>query len=307
MFCFLISNGSHHVIFDLGVRRDWRNYAPSTVKLIEATTTVKTEKNISEILDFDTSGLGVKSTDISAIIWSHHHFDHISDPSTFPPSTNLVVGPGFKAHHWPGYPTKPSSGILDSDVAGRTIDEIDFQKEGAGLRVGRFSAVDYFGDGSFYLLDAPGHAIGHLCGLARVTSSPDSFVFMGADACHHTGLIRPTENLPFPSAILPCLIGKFATSDCAEEVLQQLQPRAGVSEPFFTPSEVAFPAQEDAKETVHKIEELDAQDNVFVIIAHDESLWDQIDLYPKAINGWMEKGVKSRTRWLFCKDFAGAL
>lgn len=58
---------------------------------------------------------------------------------------------------------------------------------------------------------------------------------------------------------------------------------------------------------MHKIEELDAQDNVFVIIAHDESLWDQIDLYPKAINDWMEKGVKSRTRWLFCKDFAGAL
>ncbi len=33
-------------------------------------------------------------------------------------------------------------------------------------------AVDYFGDGSFLPLDGPGHAIGHLCGLARTTVDP---------------------------------------------------------------------------------------------------------------------------------------
>lgn len=42
---------------------------------------------------------------------------------------------------------------------GRNLREIDF--EGAGsLRIGKFPAVDFFGDGSFYLLDSPGHAIG---------------------------------------------------------------------------------------------------------------------------------------------------
>lgn len=39
-----------------------------------------------------------------------------------------------------------------------------------------------FGDGSFYLLEAPGHATGHMCGLARTTADPPLFVFMGADA-----------------------------------------------------------------------------------------------------------------------------
>ncbi|KAI4139945.1 MAG: hypothetical protein LQ341_004021, partial [Variospora aurantia] len=39
VFCFLISHGDEHILFDLGVRRDWENYAPTTVKLIKATTT----------------------------------------------------------------------------------------------------------------------------------------------------------------------------------------------------------------------------------------------------------------------------
>ncbi|KAL8674885.1 MAG: hypothetical protein Q9168_000688 [Polycauliona sp. 1 TL-2023] len=268
IFCFLISNGDQHVLFDLGVRRDWENYAPHTVQLIKATTTVQSEKNISEILDSDTSGLGIKSADISAVIWSHSHFDHVGDPSTFPNSTTLVVGSGFKHHCQPAYPSNPSSAILDSDTRDRPVHELDFQKDNAGLFVGRFPAIDYFGDGSFYLLDAPGHAVGHICGLARVTSSPSSFIFMGADACHHAALLRPND------------------------------------EPFFMPSERAFPAQAEAKETLQKIMELDAQENVFVVLAHDTSLEDQIDLYPKSADRWMEKGWKSRTRWLFCKGLS---
>ncbi|KAL9006259.1 MAG: hypothetical protein Q9188_000981 [Gyalolechia gomerana] len=304
IFCFLISNAEQHILFDLGVRRDWENYAPSTVELIKATTTVQTQKNISEILDIDDSGLGIHSTDISAVIWSHHHFDHIGDPSTFPSSTALVVGPGFKAHHQPAYPSDPSSAILDTDTAGRSVHEVDFQKDDPDLRVGRFPAIDYFGDGSFYLLDAPGHAVGHICGLARVTSSPDSFIFMGADACHHAGLLRPSEYLPLPFDL--------AQSSLRESTGVQSAPTAPLetpnkgqrttTEPFFTPSERAFPAQTQAKETLRKIMELDAQENVFVILAHDTSLEGQIDLFPASINAWMDRRLKSRTRWTFCRD-----
>ncbi|KAL8720219.1 MAG: hypothetical protein Q9225_002881 [Loekoesia sp. 1 TL-2023] len=290
IFCFLISNGDRHIVFDLGVRRDWEYYAPNTVQLIKATTTVKTEKNVSEILDSDVSGLGIKSTDISAVVWSHHHFDHIGDPSTFPPSTTLVVGPGFKAQHQHAYPTDPSSAILDSDTAGRPVHEINFQRDNPSLHIGRFPAIDYFGDGSFYLLDAPGHAVGHLCGLARVTSSPDSFVFMGADACHHVGLLRPSEYLPLPRSI-------GAPQKTPTRIRQSREIK-----PFFSPSEKAFPAQAEARETIRKIMELDAQENMFVILAHDTSLEGQIDLFPNPINAWMEKGVKERTRWLFCND-----
>ena len=307
MYCFLISNGNRHVIFDLGVRRDWENYSPSTVSIIKKTTTVETKKNVSEILDSEVTGVGIKSQDIDAVIWSHHHFDHVGDPSTFPRSTDLVVGPGFKKQYWPGYPTNPEAALLDSDVRGRNFREADIPKGASGLKVGRFDAMDYFGDGSFYLLDAPGHSVGHLCGFARVTSTPDSFVFMGADSCHHVGLIRPTEYLPLPTTISSFPLERFGAGGCPGAVLQQLQPNRSASEPFFTLSNFAFPDRVDAEETVRKIEELDAADNVFVIIAHDESLIDQIDFYPKTINDWRLKGYRSKTRWLFCRDFEGAL
>ena len=313
IYCFLISHGDQHVLFDLGVRRDWENLAPRTVSLIRQTTECRTDKNVSEILD-EQAGLAepaVRSTDIEAIIWSHHHFDHIGDPSTFPPTTDLVVGPGVKAMCWPAYPRNPDSLVLDADIEGRAVREIDFTAK--PVRIGRFDAFDYFGDGSFYLLDSPGHAIGHITALARVTtagdgdSTHDTFVFMGADACHHPGVLRPSEYLPLPAHIAPSPVPHISGHTCPGDLLQQLQHNCNPAEPFFTVSTLIFPDHAAAMDTVRKIAELDAADNVFVILAHDESLKGYIDLFPLPINNWREKGLRSKTRWLFCKDFASAL
>lgn len=46
---------------------------------------------------------------------SHWHWDHIGDPSTFPKTTDLVVGPGFKDQFLPGAPTNPESPLRESD------------------------------------------------------------------------------------------------------------------------------------------------------------------------------------------------
>ena len=286
-FCFLVSHGDRHFVFDLGVRVDWENYAPHIFELMKKmTVTLEIDKDIAGILDADTSGLNVRPKDIEAIILSHSHCDHIGDPSTFPASVDLVVGPGFKAKHLPGYPAKPDSGILESDVRGRNVREIDFQSDGHGLKIGRFNAFDFFGDGSFYLLDAPGHDIGNMCGLARVTSAPDTFVLMGGDCGHHAGTMRPSEYLPLPSG-----------------PAQSVGWESGATSPFLKLSELSFPQYDDAVETVQKMKELDALDNVFVVLAHDGSLWDRIVLYPKAINDWHSKDLKSATRWLFIEDF----
>jgi hypothetical protein len=38
----------------------------------------------------------------------------------------------------------------------RKVNEIEFADPEKSVKLGRFDAFDYFGDGSFYLLDSPG-------------------------------------------------------------------------------------------------------------------------------------------------------
>lgn len=113
--------------------------------------------------------------------------DHVGNMKTFPGSVNLIVGPGFKKNLLPGYPINKDSHVLESDWEGRELVELEFN---ASLKIGKFKAIDYFKDGSFYLLDIPGHAVGHIGGLARVSKDSgggeDSFVFMAGDTCHHS-------------------------------------------------------------------------------------------------------------------------
>ncbi|KAJ5098534.1 hypothetical protein N7532_005535 [Penicillium argentinense] len=261
--------------------------------MVKKQTTILNPRNISDILDSDTSSLGVRSADIEAIILSHAHFDHVGDPSTFPPSTNLVVGPGIRDSHWPGYPINPAAINLDSDIQGRHVREITFDKTEMGaVTIGSFDALDYFGDGSFYLLNCPGHSVGHICALARVTVSPDSFVFMGGDSCHHPGVLRPTKYLPCPSQSCH---SRLSDRSCESK-----------SESVFTLSPVLTSDYDTALKTVDNIKELDASDDVFVILAHDSTLRGNVDFYPSTINDWKAKGYDMNTRWLFCKELENA-
>lgn len=307
IYCFLVSNKrtGEHVLFDLGTRPDWRNYAPKTVDLIAATTIVTPGTDVSTMLDeaADSGQTNVRSTDIAAVIWSHNHFDHIGDVTRFPKSTALVVGPGVRAVTWPGWPTRADAIVLDADIDGRELVEIAFD---TGLKIGRFDSFDYFGDGSFYLLDAPGHAVGHLCALARTTAAHEeggsSFVFMGADACHHVGVLRPSAYHPLPPGEkLQQILGEDSGL-CPGLLLDSCL--SSKSEPFFevaAPS-LIFPDRDASIDTVSKIQQLDGQESVFVVMAHDLSIRDTIPLFPKRINRWKTSGIKGDSRWAFCRD-----
>ncbi|KAL9594760.1 MAG: hypothetical protein Q9219_006846 [cf. Caloplaca sp. 3 TL-2023] len=303
-YCFLISHASAHIVFDLGTRPDWQNCAPKLRALVESTTTVTPGSDAASMLDNGISGLNIRSADVKAVIWSHNHFDHIGDITTFPPSTELVVGPGVRALSWPGWPLNPDAIVLDEDQKGRHVREIAFDH---GLKVGRFDAHDYFGDGSFYLLDAPGHAMGHLCGIARTTADPPTFVFMGADACHHVGVLRPSEYIPLPRVIRIPTTTKGSPAGIKEypgHLCQRLTLGQSPTNPFFKVAQSAlFPDFHAAMETVRKIQELDADENIFVLMAHDVSLKGEIPMFPATINSWRRRDLKTATRWLFCKDF----
>lgn len=113
------------------------------------------------------------------------------------------------------------------------------------IKIERFNVVDFFDDGSLYLLDPPGHSAGHLCALARTMAYPPSFVFMGPDACYHAGVLRPTEYTPLPRSITPLPMTRDLTSNateagvsanmgvCPGALLQQLPSGRRPVTPFF--------------------------------------------------------------------------
>jgi hypothetical protein len=260
---------------------------------------VKVDKDVPEQL----TEQGIPLTSVNAIIWSHSHVDHVGDPSVFPSSVDLVLGPGFKSEHMPGYPTNPQGLLLDSAFEGRSVREVDFST--SDLAIGGFRAIDYFGDASFYLLEALGHTKNHLCGLARTTES--TFLLFGADACHHPGQLRPSPYLPLPERIStdPSQPISSTRGQCAFSTtkFKTLLPQSKDSEPFYRLNEILHDDLACAEDTLGKLQVFDANDDVLVIIAHDWSLLDLIDLYPLSINQWKEHNWGELARWRFLADF----
>lgn len=186
--------------------------------------------------------------------------------------------------------------------------ELDFDKN-SSLSIGNLRAIDFFGDGSLYFLDAPGHAVGHINALAR--TSKDTFIYMGADSFHHPAALRPSDGVPLPSSIT---VPGLQPSPCPGELLETFHPCAGQSgtqasrTPFVKVGEKT-PAIDlaAARDTLHKIESFDADPNVLVIAAHDWSLKDVVEFYPTKANDWKRKGWKEAGRWRFLADFQKAV
>lgn len=242
---------------------------------------------------------------------SHYHWDHTGDPSTFPTSTDLIVGPGFKDSFIPGHPENPEAPISKSAYEGRKLREISFTE--SKLVLGRCNAVDFFGDGSFYLLDTPGHAIGHMCGLARTTASPEAtFIFLGGDCAHHGGEFRPTQYLPLPESLSPSPIPRTHPGVCPAALfadVHRLHPSPTSStEPFLLAGEDAAYDIKAARDSVTKLGEFDAHENILTMIAHDDTMVNVVGTFPNTLaNDWKSKGWREKGMWKFLADLGEAV
>ncbi|KAF7720036.1 Uncharacterized protein PECH_008091 [Penicillium ucsense] len=293
-FSFIITNAQgRRVLFDLGLRKDWTKLSPTAVaEVYHDELDIRCEQDVRDILEaHDVSAEGVE-----AIILSHHHFDHIGDPSRFPSSTALIVGPGVCDALMPGYPDQENAEILTSDYSNRPVREIDFTKSDLSLL--GLPALDYFGDGSLYLLSTPGHAVGHVAALVRTTAdgTESSFVLLGGDACHHCGELRPSTRRPLPSSRSSCVASFLETHDMDG------------TQPFFQiqrdPQYAAYCNDSDeAQRTIFQLQRFDALDNVLIIFAHDITLKTIIDEFPATLNDWRAKGWGDSGRWRFLQDF----
>ncbi|KAI4598544.1 hypothetical protein KJ359_002955 [Pestalotiopsis sp. 9143b] len=284
-FAFLIQHPTlkRSLVFDLGIKKDWQNLPPPLLERFEKSGyTVDVPKHVREILDEG----GVDTKSIEAVVWSHWHFDHTGDPSTFEPETKLIVGPGCREQIFPGYPNNPGAAFLQRDVEGREIVSLNFTA--APLKIGRFDAIDYFGDGA-----------------------PDSFILMGGDAVHHGGELRPHAYLPLPGGgISPDpFTAAPSARPCPGEMFEAVLRGGKRDQPFYLPAAAPSVHHDvpEMVETIRKLQECDAHDNVLVAAAHDTSLLGVADFFPRRANGFAAQGWVRRARWAFLKDFAEAV
>ncbi|KAI1120048.1 beta-lactamase-like protein [Nemania abortiva] len=294
-YAFLVThhdaNGKRRVLFDLGIRKDWEILVPVTIQLLKKWgCNLEIEKDVTDVLVEH----GESLDDIEAIVWSHLHWDHTGNPSKFPSSVKIVVGPGITESHMPGWPQVATAAFNEADVAGHEIVEIS--EDQFTLEVGGMPAYDYFGDGSFYLLSAAGHALGHLNALARTSSSPESFILMAADSVHFGGEFRPSEAIPLPESVD---VDGLHPQPCPRDVLLDLHPARSGTSAFFRP-DPCFPLDLPKTEaTIERIKAFDADDRVLVIFSHDIDIYNMLEFYPNVADDWLSKGWKLDARWTF--------
>ncbi|KAK7025194.1 Metallo-beta-lactamase superfamily protein [Favolaschia claudopus] len=299
MFAFLVEHtkSRKRLLFDLGIRKDPLNLAPSIRGLF--TSGIGQLEMSGDITDLLRTG-GIPLDSIDSVIWSHAHFDHIGDMSKFPNTTRLIIGSETNTETYPDFPNAP---LQASDLANRTVIKIDFAT--ANLTLSGLKAIDYFGDGSFYLLNTPGHLAGHITALARVT--PTSFIVLGGDTFHHVGEARPRpafqKNFPCPAHLLEEAKTSISTDyfwspksrDGAFDMLSRSQQLFAISD---TPDSF-YEEPVTAQISLDKLSAFDADPDIFVVIAHDISLRDVLPYFPKYLNDWKKNGLKKQTVWNF--------
>ncbi|WQF79199.1 Putative metallo-beta-lactamase, ribonuclease Z/Hydroxyacylglutathione hydrolase [Colletotrichum destructivum] len=327
-YAFLVTRtdaqgGRRRVVFDLGLPTDWANdFSPPVIEAVKQMGGVMTaRKYVSEILTEN----GVDLEGIEAVFWSHAHPDHIGRPSLFPASTTLVVGPGVKEAYFPGWPAVQDAPVLAREFEGREVRELDFSSGGgasgaAGLEIGGLRALDYFGDGSFYLLSAPGHAVGHINALARTTAtgasadsgisgsggSNSSFIYMAGDSFHHASVLRPHAGARLPEEV------RLPGFCCAGRAFHAVHPLGGNADadrtafhtiPGTEAGEAALALDVgEARRTLAAVRRFDASPDVLVVAAHDDSLYGVVEFFPRDASGWRGEGWKESGRWLFLRD-----
>jgi hypothetical protein len=99
------------------------------------------------------------------------------------PNATAVFGPGTIAGCSPGHFEDANlqwdGRFFDPKRATEKIEEL----AGPWQEFGHFEkAMDYFGDGSFWIVQAPGHMPGNCLAVARLQSG--DWICLGSDCCH---------------------------------------------------------------------------------------------------------------------------
>ncbi|KAI0642893.1 Metallo-hydrolase/oxidoreductase [Trametes meyenii] len=197
-----------YALFDLGIRRDLEVHPPA-IQQLNAGRVVTIPQTVHESLRKG----GIAPQDVKTVVISHLHFDHVGDTSFFPNSTFILGGDAedLLTH---AYPANPDSPCLQSAVP---LPRTRFLTKELSQSIGPFSrAYDFFGDGSLYIVDAPGHLPGHINVLAR-TDALGAWIYLAGDSAHDVRILTGEREVAValqPDGLVRCIHGD---KDAAEK------------------------------------------------------------------------------------------
>ncbi|KAF2849375.1 hypothetical protein T440DRAFT_135524 [Plenodomus tracheiphilus IPT5] len=300
-YVFLIEHiaTGHTYIFDLGMRKDLENLPPLIVENVLPQFKCEPKSPAEILKEFGT--VEQQPEKIKAVIFSHMHFDHVGDGAKAGfGEAEMWVGPTCCTYARPGYPIDPkaptlsetlpvdgSRKIMESYIPDDALKEAGDKRAGQvmeGMMKGKYNAVDLkkpewiglgsfdraydaFGDGSAYIIDAPGHSAGHQMMLVRMKSGgseEDTFVLLAGDCFHHPDILK--------------------------------DPRRTARPPYSKSGMHSDPDQ--AIDTIWRTKAFAEKPNIWVLAAHDFSIGDAIAPGQKEINGltevneWYKRGWK---------------
>lgn len=286
-------------IFDLGMRKDLENLPPLLVDNVLPQFKCEPKSPADILRQHGTSSQQPEK--VKAVIFSHMHFDHVGDGAkTGFGDAEMMVGPTTCTYARPGYPvdskaptlseTLPMDGsrkIIESYVPDDVLRGAEDKRAGQvmqGMLKGKYNAIDLkkpdwiglgsfdraydvFGDGSAYLIDAPGHSAGHQMMLIRTTagtSEDETFTLLAGDCFHHPEILK--------------------------------EPRRTARPPYSKSGMHSDPEQ--AIDTIWRTKAFAEKKNIWVIAAHDSSIGESIAPGKKEIEGlvrlndWAKEGWK---------------
>lgn len=211
----LVSVKTTRIVFDLGIRKDLTAYSEPLYQHAMTRRPLSGDPGTIESL----AAGGLSESDIDIVMFSHLHWDHVGSPSNYA-EASYVIGPGagnlingtHKVQN--GSHSHFEEGLLDfrrtieihdpdirhSDSLVSNAQSLPRTQDHAKLFSkpwlpnGPFPhTMDVFGDGSLYVVYAPGHLDGHINLLCR--KADGSFVYLAGDACHDPRLLSGKKEI----------------------------------------------------------------------------------------------------------------
>ena len=136
------------------------------------------------------AGDGVAPSSVTHVVLSHLHPDHVGGVGRFPGATFVRTAGQRRTLAGPSIRSGVITGLLPSWFStARTIDLDDASFDPVRIAGQTLRAHDLLGDGTYLVLDLPGHADGHVGALV------EGRVLLAGDAAWGSDLIERTDRL----------------------------------------------------------------------------------------------------------------